>query len=43
LFDHPTVEGIALEIGNAIHARLDAMTEDEARTTLESLSREITV
>jgi acyl carrier protein len=42
LFDHPTVEGIASEVTKAIYARLDAMTEDEARTTLSSLSGEIT-
>jgi amino acid adenylation domain-containing protein len=43
LFDHPTVSGIALEITKAIHAKLDAMSEDEARAILGSLSGEIAV
>ncbi len=43
LFDHPTVAGLASEVTKAIHAKLDAMTEDEARTMLASLSGEIRV
>jgi acyl carrier protein len=43
LFDHPTVSGIASEIAVAIHAKLDAMSEDEVRATLESLPGEIAV
>ncbi len=43
LFDHPTVEGIASQISEGIHARLNAMTEDEARKILESFSGEVTV
>ncbi len=43
VFDHPTVSGIASQIANAIHSRLDAMSEDEARSMLESLSGEINV
>jgi amino acid adenylation domain-containing protein len=43
LFDHPTVSGIASEIAAAIHARLDAMSEDEVRATLESFPGEIAV
>jgi len=43
LFDNPTVAGLASEITKAIYAKLDAMSEDDARTTLASLSGEITI
>lgn len=36
LFDHPTVRGIAAEIEGLIHAKVDAMSDDEARGVLES-------
>jgi len=43
LFDNPTVAGLASEVTKAIYAKLDAMSEDDARTTLASLSGEITI
>lgn len=43
LFDRPTVRGIASEIERLIHARLGAMTDDEARNVLESWSGGIAV
>jgi amino acid adenylation domain-containing protein len=43
LFDHPTLSGIALEIAKAIQAKVDAMSEDEARDILHSLPGEIAV
>jgi len=43
LFDNPTVAGLASEITQAIYAKLDAMSEEDARTTLASLSGEITL
>jgi amino acid adenylation domain-containing protein len=38
LFDHPSVHGIASEIDNLIRSNLDAMSDEEARRVLESLS-----
>ena len=43
LFDNPTVAGLASEVTKAIYAKLDAMSEDDARTKLASLSGEITI
>jgi len=43
LFDHPTVSGIAAEITAGIHAKLNQMTDDEARAILESYPGEIAV
>ena len=43
LFDHPTVSGIASQIEEQIHAKLNAISEDEARKMLQSLSGEIAV
>ena len=43
LFDHPTVSGIASQITELIHAKLNAMSEDEARKILQSLPGEIAV
>jgi len=37
------VAGLASEVTKAIYAKLDAMSEDDARTTLASLSGEITI
>lgn len=42
LFDHPTVSGIATEISQLIHAKLNEMSDDEVQTVLESLSGEVT-
>lgn len=38
LFDHPSVHGIASEIDNLIRSQLNAMSDEEARRILESLS-----
>jgi len=38
LFDHPSVHGIASEIDNLIRSQLNAMSDEEARRVLESLS-----
>lgn len=38
LFDHPTVSGIASEIGGLIDSQLNAMSELEAQQVLDSLS-----
>jgi amino acid adenylation domain-containing protein len=38
LFDHPSVHGIAAAIDNLIRSRLNAMSDDEARRVLDSLS-----
>jgi amino acid adenylation domain-containing protein len=43
LFDHPSVHGIASEIDNLIRSRLNAMSDDEARRVLESLSGGISI
>jgi amino acid adenylation domain-containing protein len=43
LFDHPTVSGIASEITRKIHAKINAMSDDEARAILGSFPGEITV
>ena len=43
LFDHPTVSGIASEITREIHAKVSAMTDDEARAILGSFPGEIAV
>jgi acyl carrier protein len=38
LFDHPTLREISAEIENLVHAKLNAMSDDEARRVLESSS-----
>lgn len=38
VFDHPTVHGIAAEVDALIRSEVDAMSDDEARRVLESLS-----
>lgn len=43
LFDHPTVSGIASEITREIHAKVNAMSDDEARAILGSFPGEIAV
>ncbi len=43
LFDHPTVSGIASEITSAIHAKVNAMSDDEARAILGSFPGEVAV
>jgi len=43
LFDHPSVHGIASEIDNLIRSQLNAMSDEEARRILESLSSGIPV
>jgi amino acid adenylation domain-containing protein len=43
LFDHPSVHGIASEIDNLIRSQLNAMSDEEARRVLESLSSGIPI
>jgi acyl carrier protein len=43
LFDHPSVHGIASEIDSLIRSQLNAMSDEEARRVLESLSGGISV
>jgi hypothetical protein len=43
LFDRPSVQGIAAEIEDLIHAHLETMSDDEAQRVLESLSGGISV
>jgi acyl carrier protein len=43
LFDHPTVSGIASEITREVHAKVNAMSDDEARALLGSFPGEIAV
>lgn len=43
LFDHPSVHGIASEIDNLIRSQLNAMSDEEARRVLDSLSGGISV
>jgi amino acid adenylation domain-containing protein len=43
LFDHPSVQGIALEIDHLIRCQLNAMSDEEARRLLESLPGGIAV
>ena len=43
LFDHPSVHGIASEIDNLIRSQLNAMSDEEARRLLESLSSGIPI
>lgn len=43
LFDHPSVHGIASEIDKLIRSQLNAMSEEEARRVLESLSSGIPI
>jgi len=38
LFDHPSVHGIASEIDNLIRSQLNAMSDEEARRVLDTLS-----
>jgi amino acid adenylation domain-containing protein len=38
LFDHPSVHGIASEIDNLIRSELNAMSDEEARRVLDTLS-----
>jgi amino acid adenylation domain-containing protein len=38
LFDHPSVHGIASEIDNLIRTQLNAMSDEEARRVLDTLS-----
>jgi amino acid adenylation domain-containing protein len=38
LFDHPSVRGIASEIDNLIRSQLNAMSDEEARRVLDTLS-----
>lgn len=43
LFDHPSVHGIASEVDNLIRSQLNAMSDEEARRVLESLSSGIPI
>lgn len=43
MFDHPSVHGIASEIDSLIRSHLNAMSDEEARRVLESLSGGISV
>ena len=43
LFDHPSVHGIASEIDKLIRSQLNAMSDEEARHVLESLSSGIPI